>query len=320
MSDLIYIVGYADIDLKKPNDYKVGKSNENNMQNRLSGLQTASPHKLEMYATFSISDPSIEKQCHYELEQSSYRDIKRSAGEWFNGKLKTINEIVIKTISRQEKQINNNNNPNYLKLLNDLQKEHSKCDLAEQSLKHNFLMLCKALRNTTETYVVLKDQEKNLKKKVEELEIYDASKYEAVPRGKMITSEERGFLDWMTLLHKMNDPYNIEIVNDRLRHPNRELTPFHRFARIDICCLDENGGEIYRYYPREERITWDTPPSNWDAYIPDNEIVGGAIKKFNSKIDQKFSDKPEYELEIDESFKEKPKLSWSNARQEFIEE
>ena len=144
-------------------------------------------------------------------------------------------------------------------------------------------MLCKALRNTVETYTLLKDQEKNLKKTTEELEIYNVSEHEAVHHIKRITSEERAFLDWMTLLYKMHDPYNIEIVNHRLRRTDRELTPFNHLTRIDICCLDENGGEIYRYYPREERVTWDTPPSNWDPYTPDNEIVGGAIKKFNSK-------------------------------------
>ena len=30
--------------------------------------------------------------------------------------------------------------------------------------------------------------------------------------------------------------------------------------------------------------------------------------------------RPKYELEVDESFKEKPRLSWSNAEQKFIEE
>ena len=156
MSDLVYIIGYADVDLKKPSDYKVGKSTEQNLSSRLSSIQTGSPMPFKVYATFPIDDPYLEKVCHNALHYHSIREVKHRQGEWFNGKLKDIKEVIIETLKSHNKEINNNKNPHYLKLLDDLTQAKKKCDVAEQSFSLNFIQLVRLLSDTINHYNFLK--------------------------------------------------------------------------------------------------------------------------------------------------------------------
>lgn len=304
MSDLIYIIGYADIDLKKESDYKVGKSSERNLSSRLSGIQVGSPRAFKVYGTFPVDDPQLEKTCHYALAHHGMGEIKTRQGEWFNGKLKIIKEVIIETLRTNKREINNNSNPHYLKLLDDFANAKKKCDAAEQSFSLNFIRLHRLLNDTIDHYVFLKAGEKGLKKVGEELKIYDEKKFRHTRRDSNIKEDVRGFMDWLKLICKMSDKTNIDIANYRLKNPSQELQQHDSYKRIDICCLDDYGGDVYKYYPKDDDVTWDTPPSKWGTYTSHDQIVGCAIKKFNSEIDQKMRDEPEFTLEIDENFRE----------------
>ena len=304
MSDLIYIIGYADIDLKKESDYKVGKSTERNLSNRLSGIQVGSPRAFKVYATFPVDDPQLEKRCHYALAHHGMGEIKTRQGEWFNGKLKTIKEVIIETLRTNKREIDNNSNPHYLKLLDDFANAKKKCDAAEESFSLSFIRLHRLLHDTIDHYVFLKEEQKGLKKVGEELKVYDEKKFRFTRHDSNIKEDVEGFMDWLKLLYKMSDKRNIDIDNHRLQNPHPQLKSHESYKRIDICCLDDCGGEVYKYYPKDGDVTWDTPPSKWTPYERDNEIVGCATKNFNSRIDQKMRDEPEFTLEIDENFRE----------------
>ena len=304
MSDLIYIIGYADIDLKKESDYKVGKSSERNLSSRLSGIQVGSPRAFKIYATFPVDDPQLEKTCHYALSHHTRREIKPRQGEWFNGKLKIIKEVITETLTTNKREIDNNSNPHYLKLLDDFANATKKCNAAEESFSHNFIRLHKLLHDTIDHYVFLKEEQKKLEKVGEELKIYDEEKFCHTRHDSNIKEDVAGFMDWLKLLYKMSDKRNIDIDNYRLKNPHQELQPHARYKRIDICCLDDYGGDVYKYYPKHDDVTWDTPPSNWDPYTRKNEIVGCATKNFNSNTNQRLYNEEEFTLEIDGNFRE----------------
>jgi len=303
MNDLVYIIGYANADLKQPSDYKVGKSTKQNLLSRLSGIQTGSPLPFKVYATFPIDDPYLEKVCHNALHRNNIcvadQKIIHRQGEWFNGKIKTIKEVITETLKSSNKEINNNKNPHYLKLLDDLAQARKKCDAAEQSFSRNFIQLHRLLTDTINHYDFLKKEKKNLGGVGEELKVYNEEKFRFTRHDTLIKEDVKGFMDWLKLIYKMSDKHNISIKNHRLKNPRRELKEHRSYDRIDICCLNEYGGEVYKYHPKDDDVIWDTPPSKWNPYERDNEIVGCAVKSFKSKINQKMGD-PEFEIEIDE--------------------
>lgn len=138
---LIYVIGYDNIDIFEPNNFKVGKSTEKSLKSRLSQIQTGSPKPCKVHATFPVKDAYLEKLCHAHLHNHRNVEIKHQHGEWFFGKLHKIKNVIQEVIKDQEVKEENKNNENYLKLEKEFKEKKIKAEKDAKDYLHNFDLL-----------------------------------------------------------------------------------------------------------------------------------------------------------------------------------
>lgn len=298
--DLIYIIGYDDIDLFESNYYKIGKSTQKSLKSRLSQIQTGSPQTYKIYDTFLVNDSSLEKLCHAHLHNNVEFNIKHQNGEWFFGKLHKIKNVVQEVLKDNQVKEENKVDENYIKLEKEFYEKKIKAKEDAKDYLHN----CDLLKETANKILTQHDnlilQEKELYELIKQLQIYDKNKYFLGNASINTTNKNTIMVEWISLILKMCDRREVDIVNHRLKDTNNQLKGLDMYKRIDIACLsDYYRNEVFKYYPQTKKITWDRPPQKW-GYGQEDEIVGNATKVYTdyNHETQSFN----YTLHIDEEF------------------
>tara|TARA_B100001939_G_C16892253_1_gene595968 strand:+ start:150 stop:1049 length:900 start_codon:yes stop_codon:yes gene_type:complete len=298
--DLIYIIGYDNIDIFQPNNYKIGKSTEKSLKNRLSQIQTGSPKPCKVHATYLVKDPQLEKVCHAHLNDHRIFNIKRQHGEWFFGKLNKIKNVIQEVIKDQEVKEENKDNENYLKLEKEFKEKKIKAEKDAKDYLHNFDLLKETANKILKQHDNLILQKKELYELIKELHIYDKNKYCYNDASINTTNKNTIMVEWISLILRMCDEREVDLVNHQLKNISNELKSLDRYKRIDIACLSKyQRNEVFKYYPETKKITWDRPAQRW-GYGQEDEIVGNATKVYTDYNHETHSFN--YTLHIDEKF------------------
>jgi len=297
---LIYVIGYDNIDIFEPNNFKVGKSTEKSLKSRLSQIQTGSPKPCKVHATFPVKDAYLEKVCHAHLHNYRNVEIKHQHGEWFFGKFYKIKKIIQEVLKDYQVKEENKIDKNYVKL----EKEYNEKKIKAKKDVEEYLHKCDTLKKTVDELLFqhneITEQEKNLKELVNQLRIYDKNKYCYGDAYLKKTNKNTTIVEWISLILKMCNRHEVDIVNYRLKNFDNEVKNLDTYNRIDISCLSKYyDNEVFKYYPKTKKVTWDTPPSKW-GYGQSDQIVGNATKVFTdyNHDTQSFN----YTLQIDEEF------------------